>query len=33
MDAVKLIKDDHKQVKDLFRQFEKARTATAGLIA
>ena len=27
MDAVKLIKDDHKKVKDLFRQFEKARTA------
>jgi len=27
MDAVKLIKDDHKKVKDLFRQFEKARSA------
>ena len=27
MDAVKLLKDDHKKVKDLFRQFEKARTA------
>ena len=27
MDAVKLIKDDHKKVKELFRQFEKARTA------
>ena len=27
MDAVKLLKDDHKQVKDLFRQFEKARSA------
>ena len=27
MDAVKLLKDDHKKVKDLFRQFEKARGA------
>jgi hemerythrin-like domain-containing protein len=27
MDAIKLLKDDHKQVKDLFRQFEKARSA------
>src|SRR6476659_7151795 len=27
MDAVKLLKDDHKKVKDLFRQFEKARSA------
>ena len=27
MDAVKLIKDDHKQVKELFRQFENARSA------
>jgi hemerythrin-like domain-containing protein len=27
VDAVKLLKDDHKKVKDLFRQFEKARTA------
>lgn len=27
MDAVKLIKDDHKKVKDLFRQFERARSA------
>jgi len=27
MDAVKLLKDDHKKVKDLFRQFESARTA------
>lgn len=27
MDAVKLIKDDHKKVKDLFRQFENARSA------
>jgi len=26
MDAVKLLKDDHKKVKDLFRQFEKARS-------
>jgi len=27
VDAVKLLKDDHKKVKDLFRQFEKARSA------
>jgi hemerythrin-like domain-containing protein len=27
MDAVKLLKEDHKKVKDLFRQFEKARSA------
>lgn len=27
MDAVKMLKDDHKKVKDLFRQFEKARSA------
>jgi len=27
MDAVKLLKDDHKKVKDLFRQFEKARSS------
>jgi hemerythrin-like domain-containing protein len=27
MDAVKLITDDHKKVKDLFRQFESARSA------
>jgi hemerythrin-like domain-containing protein len=27
MDAVTLLKDDHKKVKDLFRQFEKARSA------
>jgi len=26
VDAVKLLKDDHKKVKDLFRQFEKARS-------
>lgn len=26
MDAVKLLKDDHKKVKDLFRQFERARS-------
>lgn len=26
MDAIKLLKDDHKKVKDLFRQFEKARS-------
>jgi len=26
MDAVKLLKDDHKKVKELFRQFEKARS-------
>jgi hemerythrin-like domain-containing protein len=27
MDAVKLIKDDHKKVKELFRTFENARSA------
>jgi len=27
VDPVKLLKDDHKKVKDLFRQFEKARSA------
>lgn len=27
MDAVKLLKDDHKEVKELFRQFENARSA------
>jgi hemerythrin-like domain-containing protein len=26
MDAIKLLKDDHKKVKDLFRQFERARS-------
>jgi hemerythrin-like domain-containing protein len=26
VDAVKLLKDDHKKVKDLFRQFERARS-------
>ena len=26
VDAVKMLKDDHKKVKDLFRQFEKARS-------
>src|SRR3954471_24699201 len=27
MDAVKLLKDDHNKVKELFRQFERARSA------
>lgn len=27
MDAVKLLKDDHEKVKNLFRQFERARSA------
>jgi hypothetical protein len=32
VDAVKLLKDDHKKVKDLFRQFEKARSADRKLM-